>query len=75
MHQILLPPSEKIIDHNNLIAPRNQLIDQMTPNKSSSTSNNNPQSTTTNTRRYTTGKGMFAEEVRGGRIKGVASEG
>ncbi|CAN1135367.1 hypothetical protein LINPERHAP2_LOCUS8797 [Linum perenne] len=55
MNQIVLPPSEEIINHNYLITARNQLIHEMAPDESSSTGDHNSQPPTAKIRRYPTG--------------------
>ncbi|KAL8125906.1 hypothetical protein AgCh_013273 [Apium graveolens] len=51
MHYIILASRKEIINNNNIIPSGNQVINQMTPNKSSTTSNHNPQPLPSNSNR------------------------
>lgn len=43
VHHILLPPCKEVIDHNYIITPIDELINEVTPHETSSTSHHYPQ--------------------------------
>lgn len=45
VHQVLLSPGEEIIDHDDVIPSRNELINQVATDETSSTGNHDPQTT------------------------------